>query len=647
MDAQKARKLFEELVASERELFELLHKDIGLFWSTESQQLIKQINEHGEKLSKDLDLKIPQPLIPQQEHISKPILNDLQKRMEDSTKHIQSKLPERELTEEQHRILQQAIKSNWPPEKIKEWLPSLKNVSDQHLETIRDYFLITLEREMSPNSIERILRWTRYISTFEKKTDEFITIIKTAVNEQWKDEDIQNLILHLEEINIGKCHQVLVEAIKQNWKPNQLYAFINQLKNMHTFNQDVLLCKLRMGNTLEEISPFIEISGVCAEFSKEHMAMIISKLYTTCTLPQLREFIETIQHIPISQLEVLRSALSQKWTRDEIKEILQLLHTIQKKENSLSSQALIEACSYLIVELHTPSEVIGLITRLQELGGIQLLGSLVQLQIITSTPTDEVLNEQIRLFRNKGEQKVFWTAQGLHTRGYFVVHATNAYAGGSTGKIQLKLDPWENTLQDIRNKYIYQPSCSIIGKKMKQSVVITERATMNGAIGIVLDWGYIYQSYMSDAGAIEKRSKDKAHAHRTGDTLLKPTQNEIIISQKESKKKYNEVLVRHWNVGEIFFTKGVRQEHIQHLIELSKQESGKEHVNGQYAYRTITFGIGKHIKKYFPVVEIDTSNNHMTIIFDPTPKGEETEFILDLRKNSEDTTSIKEFKEAA
>jgi hypothetical protein len=298
-------------------------------------------------------------------------------------------------------------------------------------------------------------------------------------------------------------------------------------------------------------------------------------------------------------------------------------------------------------------------------------GFLIALNEVRSIDDLPQAFERLQAMRS---DKRYWDVNGLKSMNYLVCHVTNAFAGGSAGEHEEKKDAFNNLVRNIlinhkeweeitegnegrnleswgqliekkkirglfdelksigldtnindfitiveRGDYAprrYNPSCSIIGTKTHTGLAVTKRFGINGAIGILFDSGYIYQSYSHDSSTKDVIGKKSGIRIRSGN---EPRREETVLVVNYSQSRYNEVLLRNWSVGALFYTKGVEGEHIDMLKKISDILSNQEYLNPEYKYRIFKFGTPKYIKKIFPVYEISLSpgNNSWKLVYQP------------------------------
>ena len=223
--------------------------------------------------------------------------------------------------------------------------------------------------------------------------------------------------------------------------------------------------------------------------------------------------------------------------------------------------------------------------------------------------------EQLMItFKGNVNNKLFYTVQGLNSIGFTCCHVTNAFSGGNAGTKEQKHDPFVNIVSDLTNRFDYNPSVSIIGNDTNSSVVRTGRDDFGGSIGVIYDFGYIYQAFNRDVSTRDVIGQKSGKSYRTGNKLYNV---DPYLAVNFSGSTYNEVLLRKWTVSALFYTKGCINSVIERLKQISNDFSFKEYFNGAYWYRTSKYAVPERIIKVFPVYEIDTSNNDCKIVYMP------------------------------
>jgi hypothetical protein len=237
------------------------------------------------------------------------------------------------------------------------------------------------------------------------------------------------------------------------------------------------------------------------------------------------------------------------------------------------------------------------------------------------------LKYAIDRYRERMSDARYVTFQGLNSLGFLCCHVTNAFSGGAAGGKEKKSDPFGNIIYNIENPDSYNPSCSIIKRdgyyrlleieKMVWSEMVewTDEFEIGGSIGVVFDYGYIYESYIKDAKTYDGVDEETKRSYRTGHV---DRREPIVSVMKFNRSLYNEVLPQKWTASGIFYTRGCKDSVIQRLIEISQNLSGKEYFNGEHWYNR---GAPEKIIKWFPVIEIDNTSMTWRTVFDPKPKN--------------------------
>jgi len=171
------------------------------------------------------------------------------------------------------------------------------------------------------------------------------------------------------------------------------------------------------------------------------------------------------------------------------------------------------------------------------------------------------------------------SVQGLSTLGFLCSHVTNALGGGVAvlpGEAR-RDDHYANIITCLRaqgtNKF--QLSFSTLKPGIISSIAVTRQGGIDGAVGVVLDSGYIYEAYYSDANT-SSGTKTGGISYRTGEV-----EKRILgaIAVNFGGGKYNELITRNWTIGGLFYTKGVQREVIAKLQALCAEYSYKEYPN--------------------------------------------------------------------
>lgn len=229
----------------------------------------------------------------------------------------------------------------------------------------------------------------------------------------------------------------------------------------------------------------------------------------------------------------------------------------------------------------------------------------------------------------------------LRKEGYYCCHVTNAFAGGCAGGRTYKKKPFLNIVLPIlinikpeqmkealkelkkiglkikidiintiqKNYSRTSPSASIIGPKIKQTVVELSQGGINGSIGVIFSYGYIYKSYTGDASTYDLITSAGNHIRTSTNEVSKDIN--YILNFAGQRDDYNEVLLRKWIVSEIFFTQ--RDEKvIKKLIKIAKILSKYEYINGENIYRETEQKLPEYKKIQYKVVYLDRSSNTFT-----------------------------------
>jgi len=236
-------------------------------------------------------------------------------------------------------------------------------------------------------------------------------------------------------------------------------------------------------------------------------------------------------------------------------------------------------------------------------------------QLLKNIQSKDELYNLLKLCQRLSQSHAYYTVQGLNSMNFMCCHVTNAFFGGAAGTKDAKQDPFNNIKTDISNLYDYNPSVSIISTRIKASLAVTEKADIKGSIGVIYDYGYIYEAYHEDASTVDVKGKKSGIAYRTGKKEGKLLAPGIVANLSTSH--YNEVLIRKWTVSGIFYTKGCQEWVIEKLKQISNDMSFKEYIYGAYWYRKTPLGTPQKIIKVFPVYEIDTTNNNWQILYTP------------------------------
>lgn len=233
----------------------------------------------------------------------------------------------------------------------------------------------------------------------------------------------------------------------------------------------------------------------------------------------------------------------------------------------------------------------------------------------------------------KIEKTENYTIQGLNALGFMCCHVTNAAGGyGTVAKTPLYKDPFQNIVTDATNAADYNPFASAIRENGKATLTELGRDDINlgGQIGVIYDYGYIYESQLGPKVGREVVDKKTGISRRTFGVPSVPAL--VTATGKAASEINNFLLLRKWTVSGIFYTNGVRDLIIERLKRLGDELSFKEYVNGAYWYRTTVKGTPKKIIKVFPVYEIEYGTNKSKIVY--MPQNPDYEVKLDKPTNN-------------
>ena len=236
-----------------------------------------------------------------------------------------------------------------------------------------------------------------------------------------------------------------------------------------------------------------------------------------------------------------------------------------------------------------------------------------------------------------GRYSNFYNVKYLLKNKIYCFHSVNAYFGGMIRNEPLKKNPFENLRKCLINSVNFIPSCSIFKEGRKFDIA--------GTFGVILNFGYIYKSYVLDGSTVERGNyKNKeVNVYRMNiaeyESFLKErrrakkNKENIKISNIENKQfspyvilKYfsnlkNEVIVRNWTPFAIFYIKGKFNE-IDRLKEISDELSFKKYINGERFYRKFKLWDREDdfIEKIFPIYEVDEEKGTLKEIYKPDKK---------------------------
>jgi hypothetical protein len=215
----------------------------------------------------------------------------------------------------------------------------------------------------------------------------------------------------------------------------------------------------------------------------------------------------------------------------------------------------------------------------------------------------------------------YYSCAGLRELGFLCCHVTNAYGGGQAlaPEEEKRTDPYANIINCINNQgqNRFQLSISTIHPDRKTRIARTEYYGIDGSIGVILDSGHIYESYLLDDWT-RTPVKGEHSSYRTGDKNARVPAE--IASLFGYPGNYNEHLVRKFTIGGLFYTKGVQDWVISKLKDIADEYSNRKYINPEYINRKIPFGVPKEIEKIFTVYEIDYDTNTWKIVYTPNKR---------------------------
>lgn len=221
------------------------------------------------------------------------------------------------------------------------------------------------------------------------------------------------------------------------------------------------------------------------------------------------------------------------------------------------------------------------------------------------------IDKIIRDIKSLFEDERYTTVEGLSSLGILCCHVTNLFdVGGDRQRA------FQSIINCIVKQGKFPLSTSSVKKGVLPGVLITNEYGINGSIGIILDSGYIYEAYQSIA-----RREKTTWGTKSGLVYTTAPKEQRVphgIAVNTPKGRCNELLVRRWTVGSLFYTKGVQSEVIAKLKEISDKYSFKEYPNPKYISRKIKYGVPRNVVKTFPIYEIDTENNAWRVVYTPS-----------------------------
>ncbi len=312
--------------------------------------------------------------------------------------------------------------------------------------------------------------------------------------------------------------------------------------------------------------------------------------------------------------------------------------------------------SVLIAFLHNLSAILNQTEDLDDIISIinknmDIVTHKIFLQFAGEIHSIKQLNGVFNTFRFNLKNNLLDTIQELNSLGLLCGHVTNAFFGGAAGEHEVKKGPFANIVKDVTNLFEFNPSVSVVNPKTKSKFVVTKRGGIDGSIGVIYDYGYIYESYAKDAGTRDVVGEKSKKRYRTGHKSSR-TPTFFVVNQHSGTSRYNELLIRKWTVSDIFYTKGCQDWVINRLrwlcYLLSSNVSGRDYINGAYWYRKTKLGGRKYKKKYFNLYEVDNDEVTWKVVYDPLKgkpdnddqKKEAQALITELLKKDEEDTKV-------
>ncbi len=233
----------------------------------------------------------------------------------------------------------------------------------------------------------------------------------------------------------------------------------------------------------------------------------------------------------------------------------------------------------------------------------------------------------------KVEKSENYTVQGLNALGFMCCHVTNASGGFGTHSKVLYRDPFDNIVTNVNNAADYNPFASIIHEGGKSTLTELAHGNLGGQVGIIYDYGYIFESQLGTREGKEVVDKKSGISRRTFYIRSTPSVPPFLTATGKVEHNINNVvLLRKWTVSGIFYTKGCSEWTIERLKKLSDDLSFREYINGAYWYRVTPHGTPPKIIKVFPVYEIEYGTNESKIVF--MPQNTNYEVRLDKSNNN-------------
>jgi hypothetical protein len=369
-----------------------------------------------------------------------------------------------------------------------------------------------------------------------------------------------------------------------------------------------------------------KLSSIAKACSATHTQTIFSCMTHLYGIPLLKDM-DRVQQAGIALAKQAR-----RCRNDDVRTVFLNIAPFKHVMNSIADLTMVIDGMRLIAEkrrmhlrlfdaLHTCTDFLATAQEIQMLCNYIADHELPAEVIMCRTAGCESVQEALEKLRNvQHEDPSNYTVQGLLEKGYLTVHVANT---GSQ-------DPFVSIMDDIRGKGNYDPACTIIKPESDQTIA---HGGPEGALGVIFDYGYLYECHLIDSDPIEKRTEskhkkaEKEHKHEPVPAAMFITMLEHDLQKfhelwrkKFSVKKdfrfYNEVLLRKWTIGALFYTTGIPQEAVQKLIQISNSLSFAEYMNGAYWYRKKE-QVPKYRMKAFPVYEITVPENTCKIVHMP------------------------------
>lgn len=225
----------------------------------------------------------------------------------------------------------------------------------------------------------------------------------------------------------------------------------------------------------------------------------------------------------------------------------------------------------------------------------------------------------------------YYNVNWLFKNNFWTFHLVNFVQGGTAGKSELKQDSYQNLKNMLTNSVNFTPSCSTFKINSPMKFV------WSGSFGVILDYGYIYKSYLYDGNTIEvgnhqnkdqnvyrinidevKYFRENKFNKKNSELLKTQFSPYFILNLKQSP--IHEFVIRNWTPYAIFYIKErISPDEMQEIINISKELSFKKYRNGEKFYRKIKIWNSKDdfVEKSFPVYEVSIKTGELKKIFEP------------------------------